>query len=251
MIRDGETENYDGLDGSSDFVKDCDHEARLVVLFKEADEDKSVVALSRTVPRNSTPPEERVFIDENDILQIITDPCLSPPSIKLLPDKDDLAPRRISVEKPISTREVAWEGCTDYQVEVTRPSHITNWNILRYPGWKNLLVDWSLKVDTVDDKSITFQPLEKACKVDSIKLEIDCNDGRVHANKKFESNQWAEDLLVDHLVSGARYECRARLLDSEGGKEVAGPWTKGTKVNTTEEVVRTGPMLAASDKVEE
>ena len=235
MIRDGETENYDGLDGSSDLVKDCDHEARLVVLFKEADEDKSVVALSRTVPRNSTPPEERVFIDENDILQIITDPCLISPSIKLVPDNDRIAPRRISVEKPISTSEVAWEGCTDYQVEVVRPSGITNWNILRYPGWKNLLVDWSLKVDAVDDKSITFRPLGKACRVDSIKLEIKC-DGPVPANKTFASNQWAQDLLVENVISGAEYECQARLLDTEGGKEVAGPWTKGTKVNTEEEV---------------
>ena len=248
MVRDGETENYDGLDGSSAVVKDCDHEASLVVLFKEADEEKSVVALSRTVPRSSTPPEEeRVFVDENNMLQIITDPCLSSPSIKLVPNNNELAPKRIPFEKPINTSEVAWEGCIDYSVEVTR-SEITNWNTLRHPGWKNLLVDWSLEVDTVDDKSITFRPLEKACEVETIRLEIDC-DGRVHANNKFKSNKWAEELLVEHVISGAEYECRARLLNTEGGNEVPGPWTKGTRVNTTEEVevVKRGPMLAAGD----
>jgi len=248
MIRDGETEKYDGPDGSSDVVKDCNQEASLVVLFKEADEEKSVVALSQTVLRSSTPPEqERVFVDENDILQIIRDPCLSSPSIKLVPNDNKLTPKRIPFEKPIKMSEVAWEGCIDYSVEVTR-SETTNWPTLSHPGWKNLLADWSLKVDAVDDKSITFRPLEKACEVETIKLEIDC-DGRVHANKKFESNQWAEGLLVEQVISGAEYECRARLLNTEGDKEVPGAWTKGTRVNTTEEVevVKRGPMLTAGD----
>lgn len=248
MIRDEETENYEALEGSSDVVKDCDHEARLVVLFKEADNETSVVALSQTVPRNSTPPEEElVFVDENDVLQIIRDPCLSSPSIKLVPNDKKLTPKRIPFEKPINMSEVAWEGCIDYSVEVTRSPEITHWPTLRHPGWKNLLADWSLKVDAVDHKSITFQPLEKACEVESIKLEINC-DGRVHANEKFESNQWAEGLVVEHVMSGAEYECQARLVDIEGGKEVTGPWTKGTWVNTTEEVEeeKRGQMLTAS-----
>ena len=160
---------------------------------------------------------------------------MSSPSIKLVPANGHIKPRIISVDKPISTSEVAWEGCTDYFVDMTRPSQITNWRILSHPGWKNLLVDWNLEVDAVDDKSITFRPLEKACRVKSIKLEINC-DGPAPTDKTFESNRWAEDLLVENVIGGAEYECRARLLeDTEGGKEVAGPWTKGTKVNTTEE----------------
>jgi len=249
MIRDGETENYEALEGSSDVVKDCAHEAQLVVLFKEAGKETSVVALSQTVLRNSTAPSEELFVDENDVLQIIRDPCLSSPSIKLVPNDKKLTPKRIPFEKPINMREVAWEGCFDYSVEVTRSPEITHWPILRHPGWKNLLGDWSLEVDTADDKSITFRPLEKVCEVESIKLEIEC-DGRVHAKKEFESNQWAEVLLVEQVMSGAEYECRARLLDTQGGEEVTGPWTKGTRVNTTEEpeksVPKRGKMLAAS-----
>jgi len=250
MIRDDETEKFEGLEGSSHVVKDCDHEAQLVVLFKEEDKENSVVALSQTVPRNSTPPEEeKVFVDENDVLQIIRDPCLSSPSIKLVPNDKKLTPKRIPFEKPINMSEVAWEGCFDYSVEVTRSPEITHWPILRHPGWKNLLGDWSLEVDTADDKSITFRPLEKVCEVESIKLEIEC-DGRVHAKREFESNQWAEVLLVEQVMSGAEYECRARLLDTQGGEEVTGPWTKGTRVNTTEEpeksVPKRGKMLAAS-----
>jgi len=248
VIRDEETEKY-GLAGSSDVVKECDHEAKVVVLFKEGDEEKSVVVLSQTVPRSSIPPEEeRVFVDENEILQVTKDECLSSPSIKLVPN-DGPTPRIIAFEKPINMSEVAWEGCLDYSVEVTRSLDITHWPSLSHPGWKNLLADWSLEVDAVDDKSITFRPLEKACEVESIKLEIDC-EGRVHANKKFESNRWAERLLVDeHVMSGSKYECKARLVDTEGGKEVVGPWTIGTWVNTTEEVEvdKSGQMLTASD----
>merc|ERR1719237_1334800 len=183
--------------------------------------------------RNSTALAEKLFVDENDVLQMIRDPCLSSPSIKLVPNDKKPTPKTIPFEKAINMSEVAWEGCFDYSVEVTR-SEITDWPKLLHPGWKNLLADWILEVDDVDHKSITFKPLEKACEVENIKLEVDC-DGRVHANEKFESNQWAEDLLVEHVMSGAEYECRARLVDTEGGKEVTGPWTKGTRVNTTEE----------------
>merc|ERR1719275_403168 len=120
MIRDDETEKFEGLEGSSYNVKDCDHEAQLVVLFKEGDKENSVVALSQTVPRNSTPPEEeKVFVDENDVLQIIRDPCLSSPSIKLVPNDKKHAPKTISFEKAINMSEVAWEGCFDYSVQVT------------------------------------------------------------------------------------------------------------------------------------
>jgi len=254
LVRDEETEKY-GLAGSSDVVKECDHEAKLVVLFKEGDEQKSVLVLSQTVPRSSVPPEERIFVDENEILQVTKDNCLTSPSIKLVPNEESSTPKIITFENPISMSEVAWEGCLDYSVEVTRSlENMTHWPTLRHPGWKNLLADWSLEVDHADDKSITFRPLEKACKVESIKLEIDC-EGAVHANKKFESNEWAEPLLVDeHVMSGSLYKCKARLVDTdEGGEEVMGPWTKGTRVNTTEEVegVRRGQMLAASDSTGE
>ena len=246
MIRDGETENYEALEGSSDVVKDCAHEAQLVVLFKVADKETSVIALSQTVLRNSTAPSEELFVDENDVLQIIRDPCLSSPSIKLVPNDKKPTPKTIPFEKAINMSEVAWEGCFDYSVEVTR-SEITDWPKLSHPGWKNLLADWNLEVDAVDHKSITFKPLEKACEVENIKLEVDC-DGRVHANEKFESNQWAEALLVEHVMSGAEYECRARLVDTKGGEEVTGPWTKGSRVNTTKEVEdeKRGQMLTAS-----
>jgi len=247
MIRDGETENYEALEGSSDVVKDCAHEAQLVVLFKEAGKETSVVALSQTIPRNSTALAEKLFVDENDVLQIIRDPCLSSPSIKLVPNDKKPTPKTIPFEKAINMSEVAWEGCFDYSVKVTRSPGFTYWPKLLHPGWKNLLADWILEVDDVDHKSITFKPLEKACEVENIKLEVDC-DGRVHANEKFESNQWAEALLVEHVMSGAEYECRARLVDTKGGEEVTGPWTKGTRVNTTKEVEeeKRGQMLTAS-----
>jgi len=251
LIRDEETENY-GLAGSSDVVKECDHEAKLVVLFKEGDEQKSVLVLSQTVGRSSIPPKkERVFVDENEMLQVTKDDCLTSPTIKLVPNDGKI----IAFKKAISMGEVAWEGCLDYSVEVTRSlENMTHWPTLHHPGWKNLLADWSLELDHADDKSITFKPLEKTCEVESIKLEVDC-EGAVRANKKFESNGWGEPLLVDeHVMSGSKYECKARLIDTdEGGKEVMGPWTKGTQVNTTEEVegVRRGQMLAASDSTGE
>jgi len=253
LIREEETENH-GLAGSSDVVKECDHEAKMFVLFKEGAEQKSVLVLSQTVLRSSIPPEkERVFVDEKEMLQVTKDDCLTSPTIKLVPNDRSPTPKIIAFEQGMS--KVAWEGCLDYSVEVTRSlENMTHWPTLRHPGWKNLLADWSLEVDAKDDKSITFKPLEKACKVDNIKLEIDC-EGAVHANKKFESNRWAKPLLVDeHVMSGSEYECKARLVDTdEGGKEVMGPWTKGTQVNTTEEVeeVKSGQMLAASDNTGE
>ena len=90
MIRDNETTTYDSLAGSSNLVKDCEHQASLVVRFKEAEEEKSVVVLSKTVPRGTNATEEKLFVDDDDVLQKILDPCLSTPSIKLVPINNEL-----------------------------------------------------------------------------------------------------------------------------------------------------------------
>merc|ERR1711962_660770 len=160
----GEGMESHGLKGSVNFVKDCEHEVDLLVNYKEGGKNKSVVALSQKVLRSSTTPMEEVFVDENDMLRMTNDPCFSTPSIKLLPrKKDELAPKEISIKKfPANMSKIAWEGCLDYEVQATRPSEIDpSWPILVHPGWKSLLVGWSLEVESVNENSITFDPLEK------------------------------------------------------------------------------------------
>ena len=119
MIRDNETTTYESLAGSSNLVKDCEHQASLVVRFKEAEEEKSVVVLSKTVPRGTNATEEKLFVDDDDVLQKILDPCLSTPSIKLVPINNELQ-SSIPFEEPTNMSDIAWEGCLDYNVVATR-----------------------------------------------------------------------------------------------------------------------------------
>ena len=251
MIRDNETTTYESLAGSSNLVKDCEHQASLVVRFKEAEEEKSVVVLSKTVPRGTNATEEKLFVDDDDVLQKILDPCLSTPSIKLVPINNEFSPS-IPFERPTNMSDVAWEGCLDYNVVATRSEENSSWQTLHHPGWKNLLVDWKLEVDIEDENAITFQGLEKTCDVRSIKLEIDCKGGEELANKTYvQSNQLAGPFVVEGLVSETEYECRARMVNTEGGKDDLGPWTNKTRVKTLKEDKIVGIAMATGDNNEE
>ena len=244
------TESH-GLKGSVKFVKDCEHEVKLVVNYKEGGKNKSVVALSQKVLRSSATPSEEVFVDENDMLRMTNDPCLSTPSIKLLPrkKKDELAPKEISIKKfPANMSKIAWEGCTDYEVQATRSSEIDpDWPILLHPGWKSLLVGWSLEVASVNESSITFEPLEQTCEVAGIKLEIHC-DSVIPVKKVFGQEEMSQPLVLDEMVtSGAKYKCQARMIKEGEAKNntKSGLWTEVTEVTTDEEEVKLHPMSVA------
>ena len=248
------TENF-GLKDSVKFIKDCEHEVELVVNYKEGGQNKSVVALSQKVPRTSEPPMEEVFVDENDMLQMTRDPCFSVPSIKLVPKNKDLAPKEISIHKfPMETSKISWEGCLDYEVQATRPSEIDpSWPTLRHPGWKNLLVGWNLQVASVNESSITFEPLEKPCDVTGIKLEIQC-DSVIPVEKAFGPDEMSKPLVLDENVTpGAKFECKARMIKKgeEENNTNTGPWTEVTEVTTDEEEVKLHPMSVAGPDNEE
>jgi len=82
------------------------------------------------------------------------------------------------------------------------------------------------------------------------KLEIDCKGGEELANKTYvQSNQLAGPFVVEGLVSETEYECRARMVHTEGGKDDLGPWTKETRVKTLKEDKIVG--MATGDNNEE
>ena len=253
----GEGTESHGLKDSVNFVKNCEHEVELVVNYKEGGKNKSVVALSQKVLRSSATPSEEVFVDENDMLQMTNDPCLSTPSIKLLPrkKKDELAPKEISIKKfPANMNKIVWEGCLDYEVQATRSSEIDpDWPILLHPGWKSLLVGWSLQVASVNESSITFEPLEQTCDVAGIKLEIQC-DSVIPVKKVFGQEEMSQPLILDKKVTpGAKFKCKARMIKEgeEKNNTKSGLWTEVTEVTTDEEEVKLHPMSVAGPDNEE
>merc|ERR1719284_453197 len=118
--------------------------------------------------------------------------------------------KKSSIKKfPMETSKLAWEGCTDYEVQATRSSEIDpDWPILLHPGWKSLLVGWSLQVASVNESSITFEPLEQTCDVAGIKLEIQC-DSVIPVKKVFGQEEMSQPLVLDeNVTSGAKYKCQ-------------------------------------------
>ena len=81
------------------------------------------------------------------------------------------------------------------------------WNQLHQPGWRQILANWSLEIETPGANSVTFKPLEEQCnQTVGIRIEVACNGSDGESTQSFEL---LEMFTLTNLSSSTSYQCKA------------------------------------------
>ena len=104
------------------------------------------------------------------------------------------------------------------------------WNQLHQPGWRQILANWSLEIETPGANSVTFKPLEEQCnQTVGIRIEVACNGSDGESTQSFEL---LEMFTLTNLSSSTSYQCKARLVKEDGESRMVSAGTKKTNITT-------------------